>query len=61
MGLSTRQAIPRVSLTGAPTIDPSQTAMPAHWSQYASYILAEDKTLVLKEKIRGLVKNKSMS
>lgn len=45
-----------VSLTGAPTIDPSQTAMPEHWSQYASYILAEDKALVLKEKIRGLVK-----
>jgi hypothetical protein len=42
-----------VTVEGAPSIDPSQTAMPPDWQRYPAYLVKKGQGLVFKETRRG--------
>ncbi len=42
-----------VELTGARSVDPSQTLLPPEWQRYSTYLLQETDTLALIERQRG--------
>lgn len=43
----------RVSVLGAPTIDPKQTQLPAQWHQLPAYAMATNSSLSINEEYRG--------
>ena len=43
----------RVQISGAEPVDPKQTAMPAKWQSFPSYLMAPDTTLAFKQIKRG--------
>ncbi|NDY71393.1 hypothetical protein DO021_21150 [Desulfobacter hydrogenophilus] len=48
-----RTDLRRVQISGAQSVDPKQTAMPARWQSFPSYLMAPDTTLVFKQIKRG--------
>ncbi len=42
-----------VEVSGAPSVDPNQTALPAEWRQLPAYLMASGSALRLEEKRRG--------
>lgn len=50
---SARTDLRRVQISGAQSIDPKQTAMPAGWQSFPAYLMAPAGTLVFKQIKRG--------
>jgi len=50
---SARTDLRRVQISGAEPVDPKQTAMPAKWQAFPSYLMAPATTLVFKQIKRG--------
>ena len=42
-----------VKITGVPTIDPEQTGLPKEWKQLPAYIVTNENTFNIEEKVRG--------
>ncbi len=50
---SARTDLRRVQISGAQSVDPKQTAMPAKWQSFPAYLMAPETTLAFKQIKRG--------